>query len=78
MDIQTRLILVQCMYVNLIIRQKKGHYVTVFKIPDKTTKQEECMLRKLLNKGFQITKTSRALLCTIFLLTTFEASPSTV
>ena len=38
--------------------KRKVNYVTVFKIPDKTTKQEE-WLRKLPNKGFQITKTSR-------------------
>ena len=35
-----------------------GNYVTVFKFPDNTTKQTE-WLRKLPNKDFQITKTSR-------------------
>ena len=37
---------------------ENGNYVTVFKFPDNTTKQTE-WLRKLPNKDFQITKTSR-------------------
>ena len=35
-----------------------GNYVTVFKFPDNTTKQTK-WFRKLPNKDFQITKTSR-------------------
>ena len=35
-----------------------GNYVSVFKFPDNTTKQTE-WFRKLPNKDFQITKTSR-------------------